>query len=54
VNVRRKRMRNLEEEQQREHAGGKKMRVGRSPSVPVPAHVPRDVRAIPDQKVHDF
>ena len=51
VHVDAKRMRNLEEEQQREHVGGKKIRVGRSPSVPVPERIPRDVKGLPDTKV---
>jgi hypothetical protein len=49
--VAKKRMRHLEEEQQREHQGGKKIRVGRSPSLPAPERVPRDEQGIPDKKV---
>jgi hypothetical protein len=51
VHVNAKRMRNLEAEQQREHVGGKQLRVGRSPSVPVPARIPRDIKGLPDTKV---
>ena len=51
VNIDSKRMKNLNTEQQREHVGGKKIRVGRSPSVPVPERTPRDVKGLPDRKV---
>ena len=53
VNIRKKKMRHLEEEQQKDHLG-KKIRVGRSPSVPAPERVPRDVQAMPDKKVCIF
>nr|CAD2184083.1 unnamed protein product [Meloidogyne enterolobii] len=51
VNIDSKRMKNLNTEQQREHVGGKKIRVGRSPSVPVPERTPRDVKGLPDRKI---
>lgn len=51
VNIDAKRMKNLNIEQQREHVGGKKIRVGRSPSVPVPERMPRDVKGLPDKKI---
>uniref|UniRef100_A0A914LCR6 Nucleolar GTP-binding protein 1 n=1 Tax=Meloidogyne incognita TaxID=6306 RepID=A0A914LCR6_MELIC len=51
VNIDSKRMKNLNNEQQREHVGGKKIRVGRSPSVPVPERTPRDVKGLPDRKI---
>lgn len=50
VDVTKKRMRHLEEEQMREQTG-RKIRVGRSPSLAAPEHIPRDERAIPDKKV---
>jgi len=47
VDIKSKRMRHLEEEQQREPFG-KKIRVGRSPSVSAQQALPRDVQGIPD------
>lgn len=50
VNIRSKKMRHLNEEQEREQTG-KKIRVGRSPSVHAQQALPRNVQGIPDQEV---
>ncbi|KAL3121377.1 hypothetical protein niasHT_004961 [Heterodera trifolii] len=50
VDIASKKMRHLSEEQNREQRG-KKIRVGRSPSVKAPPKTPRDVQGIPDKKI---
>jgi hypothetical protein len=53
VDIRKKKMRNFEEEQEREQYG-KKIRVGRSRSLSAPAVVPRDEQGIPNKKVYNY
>lgn len=50
VDVASKRMRNFEMEQDREQTG-RKIHVGRSPSLPAYHSVPRDIAGIPNEKV---
>lgn len=50
VDVIKKRMRNFENEQDREERG-RKIHVGRSPSIPAHKSVPRDIKALPDPTV---
>jgi hypothetical protein len=50
VDIRQKRMKNFEKEQEREQTG-KKIRVGRSRSISAAPTIPRDELGIPDKKV---
>lgn len=52
VDIRKKRMKNFEDEQNREQIG-KKIRVGRSRSLSAPPIIPRDEKGIPNKKVSD-